>query len=132
MRAFADTSFWYALAVGVDANHDAAVQLHREQAIDYVVSRFVIAECMSLITKRFGKPGAVAMGSFIRESPRVAVLEVTSEAFDDAWRRFAEHLDWDFALVDAISFAIMRDLEIETALTFDHHFAQMGCTTLPA
>ncbi|MEA3400032.1 MAG: hypothetical protein U9R79_02190 [Armatimonadota bacterium] len=61
--------------------------------------------------------------------------EVTHPSEDQiraAWDVFLSYPDWDFDLVDAISFTLMRDLEIDSALTLDRHFAEMGFTALPA
>lgn len=38
----------------------------------------------------------------------------------------ARHVDKDWSLCDAISFAVVDAREIAAAFTFDHHFRQYG------
>jgi len=43
---------------------------------------------------------------------------------------FKNYRDKEWSLVDCASFLVMRDEDIELALTADHHFEQMGFTAL--
>ncbi len=83
------------------------------------------------MTKRASNSTAHEIAQAFILSPEACLLDLTDEDFDAAWALFAQYPDWDFDLVDAMSFALMRRERIEAALTFDHHFAQMGFTALP-
>ncbi len=48
-----------------------------------------------------------------------------------AWQMFMRYDDKDIGMVDCTSFAIMEQLGLTHAFTFDRHFAQMGFQTLP-
>jgi len=37
----------------------------------------------------------------------------------------------DLSLVDCVSFAIMRERNLDTAFAFDRHFTQQGFTCIP-
>lgn len=129
---YADTSFLYAWTVEDDPNHGRALQTGMERNPQISFTSYVLAETMSLLTKRRGKPQAMTMGSRLLASPQAHLIYPTRSDFATAWDLFAQYPDWDFDLVDAISFAVMRREGIETALTFDRHFAQMGFVALPA
>lgn len=99
--------------------------------LEVCTTRYVLAETMSLLTKRASKLTALQIADDVILSEETCLLDVTRADLGDAWRLFSRYPDWDFDLVDAISFALMKREEIETALTFDRHFAQMGFTALP-
>jgi predicted nucleic acid-binding protein len=130
-RRFVDSSFYYAVAAEEDPNHRVALDVASEATVVLCTSRYVLAETMSLLTKRASKSAALRIAQAFILSSEACLLDVTNEDFDAAWDLFAEYPDWDFDLVDAISFALMRREEIEAALTFDHHFAHMGFEALP-
>ena len=113
-----------------DANNARAVETYDEIESRICTSTHVLAETMSLLTKRVSKQHAIRAGRRILRSPRTVVLRPTAADLRVAWRDFADHPDWDFDLVDAISFALMRRERIDAALNFDHHFTQMGFITL--
>jgi uncharacterized protein len=128
---FVDSSFYYALAREEDPNHQSAVDAAAHDGPAFCTSRFVLAETMSLLTKRASKRTALKIADNVILSVETCILDVTDADFADAWRLFRSYPEWDFDLVDAISFALMKREEIETALTFDSHFAQMGFNALP-
>jgi len=130
-QAFADSSFYYALAVEEDRDHRLARGVIDRPDLGICTTRYVLAETMSLLTKRASKLTALQIADDVILSEETCLLNVTRADFADAWDLFAKYPDWDFDLVDAISFALMKREEIETALTFDHHFAQMGFDALP-
>ncbi len=130
-RTFIDTSFLYALAMQQDPNHDRAVEAHDHLSGEMTTSIFVVAETMSLVTKRRGKPLAIEVARELIAAGRTRIIYPDRDNVQSAWRLFAQYPHWDFDLVDAISFALMKREQIETALTFDAHFAQIGFTALP-
>jgi len=95
------------------------------------LSTHVVGEAMSLLTKRLSKSIALDTGRELVEAETVWVITPSDQDFADAWSLFCRYPDWDFDLIDAISFALMKREEIDAALTFDRHFAQMGFEALP-
>jgi len=57
---------------------------------------------------------------------------VTEEAEDEALHWLLRHDERPYSFVDATSFAVMRQLRIEEAMTFDSDFAAAGFRILPA
>lgn len=131
MRTYADTSFLYALIDDGDPGHERAAAAYREYRGDIMLSSYVFAETISLITKRFGKSWAIAVGESIRNSKRTAVLQPTAGEFEAAWDLFRERHDSGFDLVDALSFQMMLAHGLASALSLDGHFAQMGFSVQP-
>lgn len=130
-RTWADSSFWYAFLYRDEANHADAVALLQDLEGELVTSTFIVAETASLVTKRGTKVHAVALYRYIDEADECMVVHPSQEQFETARDLFLSHPNWDFDLIDAVSFTLMQDLEIETAFTLDHHFAQMGFEALP-
>jgi predicted nucleic acid-binding protein len=57
-------------------------------------------------------------------------LPLDSRLFDQGMDLMAKRLDKDWSLVDCISFVVMRNAGVLTALTADEHFQQAGFTVL--
>lgn len=131
---FVDTSAWYPLADLAHPDHAAIAEALRDrtrQSVTVVTSNLVVAECHGLLLGRAGRGIALTFLEAVRQSPN-RIEYVTPEREDtavDAWvRRFA---DQNLSLVDATSFAIMSELNIEEALTLDRHFGTAGFVMVP-
>lgn len=117
-----------------EVDHEAAVrELNRltQVGTQLVLTNFVRAEAHALILNRLGRAIADRF-LFGLATDTTGSLVRTTEADEaralDIIRRYA---DKDFSLTDAISFAVMERLGIDTALTFDRHFIQFGWTVRP-
>jgi predicted nucleic acid-binding protein len=86
----------------------------------------VVGETYTLLRVRLGWRVAQEFLQRTRHSPTV------ERAFVEAsWEILAEMIlaqfdDHDFSYVDATSFAAMRQLNLVSALAFDHHFVIAG------
>lgn len=56
---------------------------------------------------------------------------INEALFYQGWQYFKQHTDKSYSLTDCISFLVMEQLKIRTALTFDKHFVQAGFKRLP-
>lgn len=66
---------------------------------------------------------------FARGLPELKFIDfvfVHDELHEMALDLLTERPDKDWSLCDAVSFILMRDWEIQDALTTDHHFEQAG------
>jgi len=131
-RVYVDTSFLYALVDEGDPGHARVRDTYEAYDGEFLLSTYVLAEVISLVTKRFSKARAIAGGTWIRESRRAAVIQPSAGELEAAWTLFLQRPDSSFDLVDAISFVVMEREALDTVLTLDHHFVQMGFTVLPA
>lgn len=127
MKCFVDTSAFFALLDRDDKNHSVAEKILRklfENDTVLITSNYVLVESFALIQKRLGME---ALRAFQRNlTPVVRVEYVSSELH---WIGVAAVLSAsrrNLSLVDCVSFAIMRSLNIQSAFTFDHHFHEQG------
>jgi predicted nucleic acid-binding protein len=113
---FVDTSAFYALLDGDDAEHSRGLKLWKGEPPGeggLVTTNYVVLESMALLQSRLGMPAvrvfrdAQAVGAFIAADRR------------------------GLSLVDLSSFETMRRLGIRSAFTFDRHFRQYGFGTVP-
>lgn len=83
------------------------------------------------IVGRINRSVALAFLSQVDENPLTTVIRVTEDD-DERGRQIIRRYDEkDFALPDALSFAVMERIGTAHALTLDRHFAQYGWIMLP-
>lgn len=128
---FADTSFWIALRDRRDDRHGRATELLREhEREELLTSDHVRGEAWTFLRARAGHAAAVGFLDAIASSERVRVVFVAEELEIDALAWLRKHDERPYSFVDATSFALMRSLRIERALTFDEDFVVAGFVTL--
>ena len=122
-----DTGAAVALVNKRDQWHVAAkkrLRLLQRRRGRLVLTNFLVGEIYALLLSRLG--GAVARHWL--ETNDVAVERVTEGDELRAKAILLRYTDKDFSYVDATSFAVMERLGLQTAFTFDAHFAQYGFT----
>jgi predicted nucleic acid-binding protein len=91
-----------------------------------VTTNLVVAETHALLLRRVGASTALAFVRAVDESPNV-VVRSTKEVEVAAERNWlARYADHDFSFTDAVSFAVMAERRIRSALSLDHHFVVAG------
>ncbi len=129
---FVDTSAFYALLDGDDAEHSRGLKLWEGKPPgerDLVTTNYVVLESMALLQPRLGMPAVRGFRDSILPLVRIEWIDEAHHAqavsaFIAAGRR-------GLSLVDLSSFETMRRLGIRSAFTFDRHFRQYGFETLP-
>ena len=131
---FVDTAAWYAIGDASDQYHLMASRIRDRllmNGIRLVTTNFVIAETHALALRRQGRDQAyVGLRALLRGSVWRVPVEPADEA--RAVEIIERYADKAFSYTDATSFAVMGRLGVETAFTFDRHFAQFGVTVLEA
>ncbi len=132
MIVFADTSYWLAHVDARDALHSRAIGLWRQFRVTRVVtSQMVLAEVLASVAARGQvRIAGVALIDEICSHVGVDVVPQTSELFHRALALYRARNDKAWSLTDCASFQIMRELGIEDALAYDHHFRQAGFNAL--
>ena len=64
--------------------------------------------------------------------PRIEVVWIDDKRHQEAMNLLNHRLDKTYSLCDAVSFVLMRERQINEALTTDKHFAQEGFVRLLA
>lgn len=136
-RIFADTSYWFSLAVRADANHDRTLALTRRLQADGALlhlSTLVAAETHRLILQRLGiEAGRRFLDQLFLQVDKgfIRVLPVTWETMSEARQIIEKYGDHDITLTDATSAVLMRRNRIETVAGYDRHFEVMGFVRMP-
>lgn len=126
-QVLVDTSALLAILDADDRNHRLAREiwtdlLAREARL--LCTNYVLVETFALVQHRLGVQAARALQEDILPVIEVAwVDETTHQAAVSALLTAGRR---DLSLVDCVSFEVMRRLGLETAFTFDRHFAEQG------
>ena len=120
-----DSSAVLALLDADDADHPRALAVAREIASERrpsFVTNYIEAEAHALLVRKLGR--AIARQWLLAGGlPVVRVLPAEEQS---AREILARHIDKDWTLCDAISFAVLDTRRVGRAFTFDHHFRQYG------
>jgi predicted nucleic acid-binding protein len=126
---FVDTGYILALVNENDQHHAEAVALSEQfDGQPIVVTDAVLLEIGNALS-RMNREAAVQIIEDLRESPGVTVVNLMPELFESAFDLYRRHTDKQWGLVDCVSFVVMRNLGLTTALAFDQHFVQAGFVT---
>lgn len=131
-----DTSFIVALVDADDVHHTHAVEFLNELRevgdVSLLLTDHIFDETMTVVKRRMGSRVAVSTGQRLRKSRLFQRLRISEEDDDAAWEIFSRYVDKEWSYTDCSCLAVMRRMGISEALSFDHHFDQMGVTRLPA
>lgn len=131
---FVDTSYLLALELSNDQNHQVAAAHWSETlktAFALVTTSYVFDETATYFNSRNHHEKAVEVGENLLLSPSVELVHVDENLFFEGWTMFQKYSDKRYSLTDCISFVVMKNKNLETALTFDKHFVQAGFKTEP-
>lgn len=81
---------------------------------------------ISLLGYRFGSKAALQAAREIYTSHAIQIVPVTLELELKALDWLEKFSDQNFSMTDAASFALMKEKDMTTAFTFDHHFEIAG------
>jgi len=132
MRLFIDTSAFYAIMDAGDDFHGRAKDYFSEimgKDISLSSSNYVIIETITLVQNRLSISAARL---FINDIlPVINIHHIDEDIHDIAINNLLSLSDSKISMVDFTSFKLMRDLEIDSAFTFDRHFKKQGFEILP-
>jgi predicted nucleic acid-binding protein len=130
-RVFADTSALYALLVATDAKHAAAATVFRGLLRDQsplITTSYVLVELYALLARRVG---VSAVAAFRTEfAPLLEVVWVESSLHERGLDLLIGRGNPDLSLVDAVSFVVLRQQQVESVFAYDRHFAREGFNVL--
>jgi predicted nucleic acid-binding protein len=120
-----DSSAILALLDADDADHAralaAADNIVAERRPSFVTN-YIEAEAHALLLRKLGR--VIARQWLLTGG--LPVLRVQPQEEERAKTILATHVDKDWSLCDAISFAVLESRGVRMAFTFDRHFRQFG------
>jgi predicted nucleic acid-binding protein len=131
MRAFIDTSAFYALLDRDDADNHRAKKvwtnlLGAEHVL--VTSNYILVEAFALMQKRLGVEAVRGFQEDIL--PLINIEFVSPEMHRSGIAALLSASRRSLSLVDCVSFEIMRSTGIKSAFAFDNHFKEQGFVIL--
>lgn len=127
---FVDTSGWMALLHSDEAEHNNAIKIY-DAAKFFITTNYVLAELVPLANSRgIPRQSAYRLIREIEASEAVNLVWVDSSLHESAMKLLEARLDKSYSLCDAVSFVVMREMGLASALTTDRHFEQEGLIRL--
>ncbi|HEY4001051.1 MAG TPA: type II toxin-antitoxin system VapC family toxin [Candidatus Xenobia bacterium] len=126
-----DTGAWYALVDRKDPNHERGVQFLKDNRCPLLTTNFILDEAITLVRYRLGHSVAVAFAEPVRRQVAVSLVGIVASHEDAAWDIFVKHKDKAWSFTDCTSFAVMQELHMKTAFSFDRDFEQFGFSRVP-
>ncbi len=131
---FLDTSYILALEIKIDSNYQIVLESWIKLAISQpflISTTYILDEVITFLNTRNLHYKAVEIGNRLITSSDIELVEIDQKLFRQGWNYFQKYGDKSYSLTDCISFVVMENRQISTALTLDHHFVQAGFQKLP-
>ncbi len=132
-KVFLDTSYLIAIVIAKDDFHERAFELANqieEENTQIVTTQAIILEIGNALSKLKYRQSAAGLIQHLNSDINTSVIALNDEICDKAFELFRSRPDKEWGLVDCISFVVMREREIEAALTADEHYIQAGFRAL--
>lgn len=131
MKAFVDTSGFYALVSSTDRFHVNARGTYESLILDEVplyTSSYVLVESIALIQRRLAYS---VLKAFVNSVTEVfSIIWVGEKIHKDAWDLVEQRQGREFSFVDATTILIAKEIDAHV-VTFDDSFRKVGLKTLP-
>jgi uncharacterized protein len=132
-EVFLDTAFALALVNPYDTLHGRATALSADleaQQTRLRTTQAILLEIGNALAKLRYRTASVQLLESLAIDPSVAVVPITLDLYDRAFRLYMSRMDKEWGLTDCISFVVMHDHNLTMALTPDKHFQQAGYRAL--
>ncbi len=130
---YLDTGGLFALLVPKDPRHAAAaahIQSVAERRRRLLVTDYVLDEAATLLKVRGLGHVTPALFSATMDNPVCEMAWTGPERFRRARQLFESHHDHGYSFTDCVSFTVMREAGVDTALASDRHFVEAGFRAL--
>jgi predicted nucleic acid-binding protein len=125
-RVFADTAYFVALVRERDQLHRQATNLQKHLPGQLLTTEWILTEVANGLADSPTRKEFIDLLSRLRGQTDVEIVSASHEHFQQGCELYARRKDKDWSLTDCISFVIMREYGIDTALTSDEDFEQAG------
>jgi uncharacterized protein len=127
-ECLADTLYWLAALNPRDPHHAEVVNLEPPGRL--VTTWAIMVEVMDALCNQVFRRLAVAFWESCHSDLSLVIVPVDATLLDLAATRYASRDDKNWSLTDCVSFVVMEQRGMQSALTGDHHFEQAGFTAL--
>ena len=130
-KVFIDTSGWANLFVATESNHEKAklwFQEARRQKLEMITTNYVVLELVALLNSPLRVPRSQLFQyvDAVRTASYIHLIHIDISIDIAAWDLLKTREDKTWSLVDSTSFVVMKQFDIQEALTTDNHFEQAG------
>jgi predicted nucleic acid-binding protein len=129
-EVFADTYYLLAMHNPADKAHERAVSATAALAGPLVTTEWVLTEFADALADPRDRAGCIGFLEDLRREPGWEVIPATHAIFEAGWGLYRSRRDKAWSLTDCISFQLMEERGIRTALAYDIHFEQAGFEAL--
>jgi predicted nucleic acid-binding protein len=132
-KVFLDTAYAIALSSPKDEHHEQAIRLAEELEADrtkLVTTRAVLFEIGNALAKQRYRAAAIGLLDSLEFDPTVEIVPATEDLCTQAFQLYRSRPDKEWGLTDCLSFVVMQERGLTTALTTDKHFVQAGFEAL--
>ena len=131
MRVFADTHYFIALLNLRDKAHRAASEWEPTAGLtEMITTSWVILELADAMSAAAERKLAAELIEQLRADAKVRIVPLSEEMLWRGFDLYRKREDKEWSFTDCVSFIVMQDREITRALTYDHHFEQVGFEAL--
>jgi uncharacterized protein len=123
---FADACYFVALCIRRDRLHRQAFTLHASLNQRLLTTEWVLTEVATALAAPATRSRFADLIKQLGARDDVTVIPVSSEQFHAGCALYLQRMDKGWSLTDCISFLVMRQNGVKSALTSDKHFAQAG------
>jgi uncharacterized protein len=127
---FADTAFWIGLVVKQDQHHEQAQKWSLRITGRITTTEAVLLETANALSRPAWRSHAVALIDHLRQREDVEVIGFSSNLWQRGWDLYRQRPDKDWSLTDCLSFVVMQDAGLFSALTTDDDYRQAGFRAL--
>lgn len=132
-EVFLDAAYAIALSVSNDQHHEQAMALRAELKLApkrLVTTRAVLLEIGNALAKPRYRVAAIQLLESLEGDPDVEIIPMSEELYDRAIQLYRDRLDKEWGITDCVSFVVMQDRGLTSALTTDEHYQQAGFRAL--
>ena len=130
-KIFVDTFYVVALVNERDEFHEKAKELVLEfDSQPLLTTDAVLLEVGNSLARSNKQKSIEIISQFISAAEEIKIVRLDETLFDKAFALYKNHADKSWGLVDCVSFIVMKEQNINDALTCDKHFAQAGFRAL--
>jgi predicted nucleic acid-binding protein len=127
---FVDTVYWLALMNKNDQWHERALDWSARSTGPLVTTEAVLTEVADALCRADRRRWAIEAIRAVRSDSAITTVAGSASMFLRAFALYSERHDKDWSLTDCISFVVMKERALDSALTADIHFVQAGFRAL--